>query len=127
MRTAITEMKSTLNRTIQRVVIKRHDQHRRLLSAGSRSHLSTLPLAETGWELPMDDYQHAPPAEYNCSVEGNLANLLEIYQLGKCEMSFNNVQQAVQSARQHTCYLCGRNKFLNELCGFCSVVGSEQR
>ncbi|KAI2506039.1 hypothetical protein MHU86_8360 [Fragilaria crotonensis] len=142
-------MKGALQRSVHRVVSKRHDskQVRRQLSSVSSSSsssaydvrtqagLSTFPLAETGWEHPVETPQNGGVeslSEYNCSVEETLRSLFEINQLGKSEVSFQNLQLAVGAARHskslHACYLCGRTKFLNELCEHCALIpASAQR
>jgi NADH pyrophosphatase NudC (nudix superfamily) len=127
-------MKRVLSRTVERAALKHHHvpfhPRGRQLSSASATHpqLSTFPLAETGWEHYADD-QSGP--EYKCSVEDTLARLMEIHQLGKSESSFHHLEQAVRAARHsashHNCYLCGREKFLNELCQFCALVPSGQR
>jgi hypothetical protein len=133
------EMKGALQRTVQRAVSNRHDPQqitRRLSSVSSSDYndhthvpLRTFPLAETGWEHPLQTTRSSDDdslSEYNCSVEDALSRLLEIHQLGKCDSSFQNLQLAVTAARHskslHACYLCGRTKFLNELCDHCALI-----
>ncbi len=133
------EMKGALKQSVQRVVSKRHDpqQIRRQLSSVSSSSayngrtqapLSTFPLAETGWEHPEESPTSGVESlsEYTCSVEDTLSRLFEINQLGKSDLSLHNLQLAVGAARHskslHSCYLCGRTKFLNELCDHCALI-----
>lgn len=132
----IREMKRVLSRIVERVALQKHNhvlclcpRGRKLSSVSApRAQLSTFPLAETGWEHYADEQPPSP--EYKCSVEDTLTKLMEIHQLGKSESSFYHLEQAVLGARHsashHTCYLCGREKFLNELCQFCALVPSEQ-
>ena len=115
----------------------------------SRVCLSTFPLAETGWEYPpqgvktttpvslhqnnvmstntIDEGAVSPPviSEYKSSLDETLARLMEIDQLGKSEVSFHHLQSALKAtyhtqSSHHVCYLCGRTKFLNELCNNCA-------
>jgi hypothetical protein len=89
-------MKKVLT-TVQRVVVRRNDiiQPKRFLTsnaAGSRANMSSLPLAETGWEDPPAD--HFPPEEYRSSFEGTLEAVFEMNSLGK---EASNFEYAVRS------------------------------
>ena len=137
--TSAQQMKGALQRTFQRVLSKRHDPQigRQVNSVSpsgynvlTQAPLTTFPLAETGWEHPVETPPNSSSddsfSEYNCSVEDTLSRLLEIHQVGKSDVSFQNLHSAVTAGRHskslHSCYLCGRTKFLNELCGHCTLT-----
>lgn len=129
-------MKKAFTTTVQRIANKRQDASRRCLNTaangGSKTHMSTLPLAETGWESPSvnHDYttrQQQPTEYYSSSFEGALNNLFEINKLGRNTAGFCNFEEVVRSAltptaQVCTCHLCGQTKYLDELCQSCAVA-----
>ena len=106
-------------------VVKRTNVAKALRS-NSRTYTSSFPVM-TGWEYEETNDErscHQPPSlpslGYSTCFEGTLERVLEMRRLGTVPAdtfcTFEKVVRAGTKAVQAACHLCGRLKFMDELC-----------
>ena len=114
----------TASKCIQQAVKRINDT--KALKTHSRPYTSSFPVT-TGWEYEetsevriCNQQPWTPSLDYSTCFEGTLERELEMRRLGKVQTdtfcTFEKVVRAGTKAVQAVCHLCGRLKFMDELC-----------